>query len=436
MWQMQRETILALRRMEELLLDHDQRLEALEGTSRKIAARTKDLRTMQKDHHIGLQQIHTAVHAIYYPEQSSKGKEKASGTPGPSKPTAGFSFSQIQENPSPEAKPSRLSFRELGESSREQSPVRAPGPPAVSFTPTTIPGAAPAHTPTPAAPGATPVPTPATPAIPKLSSPDSYDGKKKGRTARQWLSRILAWIELSRAAFLDERSLILYMLHLLKDDAANWAEPHLSKILRRRTGALRTVEEFVEEFGRAFDDPDAGRAAERKIHDLTQDSLPTKSTAEYTTEFRNLISDLDWDDTAYLAAYRRGLNWKVRELMSQRETQPTTLESGITIATQIDNVRRENEASRPPRTPSTPKKVTVTNPATVTIKRDIKTSPNYVDKTERKRRQEAGLCIKCGATGHTIKECKVGWKPAKIKEEKGKVVEEEDKSEDTESGKE
>jgi hypothetical protein len=301
MWQMPRETLLAIRRMEELLLDHDQWLKALEGSTRKIAARTKDLRTMQKDHHIGLQQIHTTVHAIYYPEQTTKGKEKAGRVPGPSKPTLEFSFSQMQENPSPEAKPSRLSFRELGESSREQSPVRAPRTPAIPFTPAIPP---------PAAPGATPapIPTPAAPAIPKLSSPDSYDGKKRGRPARQWLSRILAWIELSRAAFPDERSLILYMLHLLKDDAANWAEPHLSKILRRRAGALRTVEEFVEEFGRAFDDPDAGRVAERKIHDLTQDALPTKSTAEYTTEFWNLISDLDWDDTAYLASYRKGLN--------------------------------------------------------------------------------------------------------------------------------
>jgi hypothetical protein len=92
---------------------------------------------------------------------------------------------------------------------------------------------------------------------------------------------------------------------------------------------------------------------ERKIHDLTQDTLPTKSTAEYTTEFRNLISNLDWDDTAYLATYRRGLNWKVRELMSQRENQPTTLESWITIATQIGHVRRENEASHPPRSNTT-----------------------------------------------------------------------------------
>jgi hypothetical protein len=72
----------------------------------------------------------------------------------------------------------------------------------------------------------------------------------------------------------------------------------------------------------------------------------------------------------------------------------------------------------------------------VTIKRDVKTSPNNVDETERKRRREAGLCIKCGATGHTINDCKVGWKPAKVKEEKGKVAEEEAKSEDTESGKE
>jgi hypothetical protein len=106
------------------------------------------------------------------------------------------------------------------------------------------------------------------------------------------------------------------------------------------------------------------------------------------------------------------------------------------IATQIDNNRRENEASHPPRTNPTQKKVTVTAPSTVTIKKDIKTSPNYVDKVERKWRREAGLCIKCGATGHTIKDCKVGWKPVKVKEEKGKLAEEETKLEETESGKE
>jgi hypothetical protein len=184
----------------------------------------------------------------------------------------------------------------------------------------------------------TPIPV-TTPHIPKLSSHDSYDGKKRGQPARQWLSRVLAWIELSRAAFPDERALILYMLHLLKDDAANWAQPHLQKVLARRRGAISTVTEFVDEFGAAFDDPDAGRAAEWKIHELTQEVVPTKSTAEYTTEFRNLMADLDWDDTALLAWYRRGLHWKVKELMSQRETQPRMLEAWIMAAIQMDNIR-------------------------------------------------------------------------------------------------
>jgi hypothetical protein len=61
----------------------------------------------------------------------------------------------------------------------------------------------------------------------------------------------------------------------------------------------------------------------------------------------------------------------------------------------------------------------VTTSARVTVKWDLKALPNYVDKAERKRR-EAGLCIKCRNSGHTIKDCKVGWKVPTIKEEKAK----------------
>jgi hypothetical protein len=372
------------------------------------------IRSLQENQQLGLREIHQTL-LPNHPDH--KGKAKAEPTPGPS------TISQPKkEEPSRTTRCSSFVYS-LGSShsSREPSPVRT----GFSFRASAAPPQA-ASTPTPAA----------APHVPKLSSPDSYDGKKRGRPARQWLARVLAWVELSRAAFSDERALILYMLHLLKDDAANWAQPHLQKVLNHRTGAIATVDEFIDEFGSAFDDPDAGRAAERKILELTQDSTPTKSTAEYTTEFRNLMADLDWGDSALVASYRRGLHWKVKELLSQRETQPRHLEGWITAAIQIDNIRRENEASRPPRPSSTPKKVTVTAPTTVTVKRDPKALPNYVDEVERKRRREAGLCIKCGATGHTIKDCKVGWKPAKIKEEKGKVAEEETKSEDSESGKE
>jgi hypothetical protein len=412
LYKMVRESLELSRRTQEAVYDLDQRVGNLERQGEEVHGRLVAIRSLQENQQIGLREIHKTL----LPEHPDhKGKAKAEPTPGPS-------TEPKKEEPSRATRRSSFVYS-LGSShsSREPSPVRR----GFSFRASAIPPAA-ASTPIPAA----------TPHVPKLSSPDSYDGKKRGRLARQWLARVLAWVELSWAAFPDERALILYMLHLLKDDAANWAQPHLQKVLNHRRGAITTVDEFIDEFGAAFDDPDAGRAAERKILELTQDSTATKSTAEYTTEFRNLMADLDWDDSALIALYRRGLHWKVRELMSQRETQPRNLEGWITTATQIDNIRRENEASRPPRPSATPKKITVTTPAPVTIKRDPKALPNYVDEAERKRRREAGLCIKCRATGHTIKDCKVGWKPAKAKEEKGKVAEEEAKSEDSESGKE
>jgi hypothetical protein len=407
LYKMLRENLQTSRQIEEFLFDLDQQVEALENKGDDIHGRIVAIRSLQENQQIGLREIHETL-LPNHPDH--KGKTKAEPMPGPS-----TTAQPKKEEPSRTTRCSSFVYS-LGSShsSRDPSPVRA----GFSFGTTAPP------------PQAASTPTPVTAShIPKLSSPDAYDGKKRGRPARLWLSRVLAWIEPSRAAFPDEQALILYMLHLLKDDAANWAQPHLQKVLSRRRGAIATVGEFVDEFGATFDNPHAGRAAKRKIHELTQDSLPTKSTAEYTTKFRNLMANLDWDNTAFLTSYRRGLHWKVKELMSQRENQPRTLEAWITVAIQIDNICWENKASRPPRTSNPPKKVTVTTPTTVTIKKDPKALPNYVDEVERKWRREGGLCIKCGASGHTIKDCKVGWKPAKAKEEKGKVTEEEEKSE-------
>jgi hypothetical protein len=418
----------------QIVLEQGSKIQEQDNRIKELSSVCELLRETQLDNRVGLR----AIHDHLLPQ--SKGKEPEGA--------GRVSFRQTHRNIKPEKDSFRKAHSSESESESTDENIRirdffprskystsTPQKKKSTATPAVI-------TPAPATPAATLAPPPAAPvlasattatiAIPKLSSPDGYDGKKKGRPARQWMARVLAWMELSRAAFPNERAVLLYLLHLLKDEAANWAEPHLRKVLDSSPGALSTIQDFVEQFYNAFDDPDAERAAERKIHELTQDSVPSKSTAEYTTEFRNLAADLDWGDSAFMATFRRGLHWKVKEILSQKETQPRTLEEFIQIAVQIDNVRRENEANRPQKT--TPKKVTVTTPAPVTIKRDLKALPNYVDENERKRRKDAGLCIKCGNSGHTIKDCKVGWKVPKAKEEKAKVAEE--KSEGSESGKE
>jgi hypothetical protein len=259
-------------RTQEAIYDLDQCIGSIEKRGEEVNGRLMAIRSLQENQQIGLREIHEALHL-----PQGKGKAEAESSPGPSRPT------DIKKEPSRTTRCSSFTYSVTSaSSSRSNSPVRTGFSFQASIPPQLF----------------TPHP------VPKLSSPDPYDGKKKGWPARQWLARVLAWVEISKAAFPDERALILYMLHLLKDEAANWAQPDLQKVLNHRRGAIATVDKFIDEFGLAFDDPDAGRATEHKILELTQDSTTTKSTAEYTTKFRNLMADLDWGDSALTASYR------------------------------------------------------------------------------------------------------------------------------------
>jgi hypothetical protein len=253
----------------QIILEQGSKIQEQGIQIKELSALCELLRETQLDNRVSLRAIHDHI----LPQ--SKGKEPAG--------QGRVSFRQTHWH----IKPKKDSFRKDDESGTkstdediriseffprskysESTPrKRIPAPAAPASAPAP---AAPASTSAPAAPASTPT---ATIAIPKLSSPDGYDGKKKGRPARQWMARVLAWMELSRAAFPNERAVLLYLLHLLKDDAANWAEPHLRKVLEMKQGALATIPEFVDHFYNAFDDPDAERAAERRIQELNQETV-------------------------------------------------------------------------------------------------------------------------------------------------------------------
>ncbi|KAF8756857.1 hypothetical protein RHS01_03817 [Rhizoctonia solani] len=162
----------------------------------------------------------------------------------------------------------------------------------------------------------------------------------------------------------------------------------------------------------AFADPDAKRAAARKIAALTQ----TTTTSEYVTEFRNLMAELDWNTEAYIAQFTRGLHWKVKELLSTKDNIPDDdLEAIFAASVKIDNTRRENEENRPKKLPAKSPATVATSTTTTTQRVRLSEDPNYVSPEERDRRRASGLCVKCGQKGHGIKQCPNGWK-ATIKE--------------------
>ncbi|KAF8751502.1 Retrotransposon gag protein [Rhizoctonia solani] len=181
-----------------------------------------------------------------------------------------------------------------------------------------------------------------------------------------------------------------------------WAHPHLDQLGSHRA-IIQTVKGFKVEFLAAFGDPDATRAAERKITTLTQSG----TCADYITKFRTLAMELDWNDAALRGQFARGLHWENAALV-------------------IDNALREEHASHPPRDnkpskQSNPARGTSTGQPTTGSKK-LSDDPNFVLEEERNRCRAAGACIKCGKMGHKFAECRTGWKATPI-EDKGKAKE-------------
>ncbi|QRW25579.1 Retrotransposable element Tf2 protein [Rhizoctonia solani] len=196
----------------------------------------------------------------------------------------------------------------------------------------------------------------------------------------------------------------------MTDKAANWALPIIGNIIKGKGNPPTTIQALMAKFKEAFANPDAKRAAARKIAALTQ----TTTTSEYVTEFRNLMAELDWNTEAYIAQFTRGLHWKVKELLSTKDNVPNNnLKAIFAASIKIDNTCWENKENRPKKLPAKSLATAATTSTTQRVR--LLEDPNYVTPEERDRRCASGLCVKCGQKGHGIKQCPNGWK-ATIKE--------------------
>ncbi|KAF8718572.1 Retrotransposon gag protein, partial [Rhizoctonia solani] len=281
--------------------------------------------------------------------------------------------------------------------------------------------------PAPAAPqGPPPAPVitsaqPPAPSTVKVDHPDAFKGKI-GSEAKQWLTRMLAWVRLNQRQFPSDLEVLSFLLMNMTEAAGAWAHPHLDQLGSHRA-LIQTVDEFKVEFLAAFGNPDATRAAERKITSLTQ----TGTCAEYITKFRTLQMELNWNNAALRGQFARGLHWEVRKQIATRERQPRTLRELQDAALIIDNALCKEQASHPQqgnksgKTSSTPNRGASTGQQ-ATKTGPLSSNPNYVSEEEHNRCRAEGLCVKCGKPGHKFAECRTGWK-ATPKEEKGKAKE-------------
>ncbi|QRW24722.1 Retrotransposable element Tf2 protein [Rhizoctonia solani] len=213
---------------------------------------------------------------------------------------------------------------------------------------------------------------------PKMDLPDPYKGDTRGQKATQWLDQMMLWVALHCDQFDKEEQMVVWILYHMTDKAADWALPIIGNIIKGKGNPPTTIQALTAKFKEAFANPNAKRAAARKIAALSQSS----TTSKYVTEFRNLMAELDWNKEAYIAQFTQGLHWK-------------------------------NEENRPKKAPAKSPATIATSTTTTRVR--LSEDPNYVTPEERDRRRASGLCVKCGQKGHGIKQCPNGWK-ATIKE--------------------
>ncbi|KAF8749420.1 Retrotransposon gag protein [Rhizoctonia solani] len=321
------------------------------------------------------------------------------------------SLRQLRPRPGPYPKPTlfqRLAHPslpgptplELPPPSHNQLPSRLPASP---YSPSTFAYPPPfPQLPQPAAPVA------AYPAPVKVDHPDAYTGKI-GNEARQWLTRMLAWVRLNQRMFPTDQETLSFLLMNMKDTAGAWAHPHLDQLGSHRA-LIQSVNNFRAEFLAAFGNPDATQAAERQITHLTQ----TGTCAEYITRFRTIAMDLDWNDAALRGQFARGLHWEVSRLIATRERRPTTLLKLQNTALVIDNALREERASHPPKGNKSGASTTTPiggeyRPTGHKTRAPLQ-RPQLCPQGGAQPPQAEGLCIKCGKAGHKFAECRTGWK--------------------------
>ncbi|KAF8754225.1 hypothetical protein RHS01_06321, partial [Rhizoctonia solani] len=247
--------------------------------------------------------------------------------------------------------------------------------------------------PNPQGPPPAPVTTPAQPPAPstvKVDHPDAFKGKI-GSEAKQWLTRMLAWVRLNQRQFPSDLEVLSFLLMNMEEAAGAWAHPHLDQLGSHRA-LIQTVDEFKIEFLAAFGDPDATRAAERKITSLTQ----TGTCAEYITKFCTLQMELDWNNAALRGQFRAGLHWELQD-----------------AALIIDNALREERASHPQQGNKPGKSSTTPNQGASTGQQATKTgplssNPNYVSEEERNCRAQKDSATPKEDKGKAKETAKIG----------------------------
>ncbi|QRV99684.1 Retrotransposon-derived protein PEG10 [Ceratobasidium sp. AG-Ba] len=234
----------------------------------------------------------------------------------------------------------------------------------------------------------------------KIPAPEKFSGKK-GNAAKSFMLDCKTYFVANASSFPTDDARIMYVLMNLKEGIPKqWGQYYLKKLLAGdQDPVLDSWQAFESGFLTNWSDPAALQVAERRINKLKQ----TASASDYATELRVIAGELEWSDSALMAAFRRGLKPFVRSKLIEHTIGRTitSLDELINVASLIDNTLFE--ARKEAQTTSQKCSSSANKPTTGK-------SAGFVTVEIREKRRKAGQCPKCGDASHKFEQCTNGWK--------------------------
>ncbi|KAL0194699.1 hypothetical protein M9458_008271, partial [Cirrhinus mrigala] len=179
-------------------------------------------------------------------------------------------------------------------------------------------------------PTATVSPPPSSP----MPRPATYLGE--AATCSGFLLLCSLYFELHPHQFANDRARVAFIISLLAGRALHWADA----LWNSESPLIYSLSGFMKHFKEVFSQATTEISANLTIHD-------------YTLRFRTLVASSGWNETALLAAFRRGLNPLLHQHMAVYEDS-VGLESFLQKASHISQHLTTCHMELPPTAATTP----------------------------------------------------------------------------------
>jgi len=258
---------------------------------------------------------------------------------------------------------------------------------------------------------------------PKISLSEKFGGKKEH--LRGFRNQVELYFRLQEGRFSSDTLKIAFVGTLLTGQALAWYSPFIEQPEKYRE-TVNSFEKFRQELEDAFGNPDRAFVAASQLERLKQKN---NSVAKYTSEFRQLMTDLEWDESALIYQYRKGLNDDVKDALVHHP-MPSTFVQMTQLAIRCDNrlYERRLERSAEHSHPYTGRlflehrinnKPYQHDPMEVMASSISNRQRGPLSEQEKRRRRQLGLCLYCGSNEHLRVDCPVAPMPASSNSDSG-----------------